>query len=176
MSVNVAPFWIQMYGIPLEALNTKSAEKIGGRWGYVIEAKDPFYEGQLLRSFLRVRVEIDIPKPLSTSFWVPRRDKDKGNVWVCLKYERLQGFYYNRGCIGHDQRICKEEKAMLVLNPSLPRYGLELGVPAAQRLESIRWENSAWKVKGHKKEEEGKVREGHGRMSMWAKSNQPTKL
>ena len=54
VTFDLVPFWVQVHGIPLEAPSTKSTEKIGSRLGVVFEVEDPFSEGQLLRSFLRI--------------------------------------------------------------------------------------------------------------------------
>ena len=42
---NLIPFWIQVHGIPLEALNTRVAEKIGQRLRGVMKIEDPMREG-----------------------------------------------------------------------------------------------------------------------------------
>ena len=84
---NMVSFWVQLHGIPLEALTRKNAEKIGGRLGFVEDVEDPFVDGQIFRSFLKVRVLFDINQAFTTGFWVLRRDK--GKIWVWIKYERL---------------------------------------------------------------------------------------
>ena len=52
-----------------------------------MEVEEPVVEGRRLRSFLRMRVTIDIRQPLTTGFWIPR--KEKKPMWVWLKYEKL---------------------------------------------------------------------------------------
>ena len=74
-------------------------------------------------------------------------------MWI--KYEKFQECYYTCGRIGHNKKSCREEKAMFVFNPKLPRYGPGLGVLAAMRLEAIQKENESRKERGqncHKKE------------------------
>ena len=100
--------------------------------------EDLIAEGRMLRSFLRMRVSIDIRLPLTIGFWVLR--KEKNPVWVWLKYEKLQEYCFQCGRIGHEARQCKEEKAMSLLNPQKPRYGPGLGVAVARPLEAIRRE------------------------------------
>ena len=78
VTFNLVPFWVQVHGIPLKALSIKMTTNIGRRLGGVMEVEDPFPQGQMLRSFLRIRVMIDINLPFITGFWVPRRNK--GNV------------------------------------------------------------------------------------------------
>ncbi|KAJ1377890.1 Zinc finger, CCHC-type [Sesbania bispinosa] len=59
-----------------------------------------------------------------------------------IKYERLQGFCYNCGLIGHDNKKCQKEQEMVIYNPSRPRYGPNLGVPQARSLAAIVTENA----------------------------------
>ncbi|KAJ1382120.1 Endonuclease/exonuclease/phosphatase superfamily [Sesbania bispinosa] len=49
----------------------------------VQEVENPEVEGRLLRTLIRVRALIDIKKPLTTGYWVPR--KDLLDVWIIIK-------------------------------------------------------------------------------------------
>ncbi|KAI9115272.1 hypothetical protein K1719_013591 [Acacia pycnantha] len=115
------PIWIQMHNIPLEALCLENAVTIGGHVGKVILAEDPHYNGRYLRNFLHARVVLDLRKPLSYGFWLPRPDGRK--VWTSIKYEKLQTFCYNCGKIRHDNRTCHSEKLMSSFNMNEPRFG-----------------------------------------------------
>lgn len=65
---------------------------------------DPEEEGGK-GNYLRVRVQVNISKPLS---WV-RKIWSKGKVigWVALRYERLPNFCYWCGLVSHDDRDCE---------------------------------------------------------------------
>ena len=69
---NVVPFWVQAHGIPLEALNVKAATKIGSRLRILLEVEDPVVDGKILRSFVCMRILVNIAEPLTTGFWVLR--------------------------------------------------------------------------------------------------------
>ncbi|KAI9123625.1 hypothetical protein K1719_004925 [Acacia pycnantha] len=60
-------------------------------------------------------------KPLACRFWMPKLDDRK--VWISVRYEKLQSYCYNCGRIGHDNKICKSERAMSLAHPSEPRFG-----------------------------------------------------
>ncbi|RYR42913.1 hypothetical protein Ahy_A08g039346 [Arachis hypogaea] len=61
-------FWIQVHGIPLDHMNKETGILIGGMLGVLAEAEDPKVNGILRRSFLRIRVSINITKALPTDF------------------------------------------------------------------------------------------------------------
>ncbi|KAF7837557.1 reverse transcriptase [Senna tora] len=135
INFKLVPFWVQAHGLPLEQINHKNAERIGGKIGQVLLAENPRVNDKLVKSFVRVRVFVDVSKPLVTGFWAPR--KDGPEVWVFLKYEKLIDMCFNCGIVGHEQKHCKSQKMMAVWDPSLPRYGLALSVPPAKSMTAI---------------------------------------
>ena len=94
----------------------KATTRIGERLGGQMEVEETIVKGRILRSFLRMRVMIDIRQPLTIGFWVPR--KEKRLVWVWLKYEKLQACCFQCGRIGHESKQCKEECAMSLFSPT----------------------------------------------------------
>lgn len=58
---------MQFQGLPLEALSVKNAIKLGEMVEEVFEVEDPWVDGVVVRSCLRVRVHIDVMKPLASS-------------------------------------------------------------------------------------------------------------
>lgn len=136
-------FWIQLHGLPLENINTQSAEKILNQMGEIIEVENPVVDGFLLRHFIRARVRINIKNPLSTGCWVPRRNLPK--IWISIKYEKLQDMCFKCGIIGHEQRSCKEEKEMSTRDKDIPRYSLKVSAPPAKELSLILEERKRWK-------------------------------
>ncbi|XP_057755279.1 uncharacterized protein LOC130974406 [Arachis stenosperma] len=114
-----------------KVLNTVTVRAIVGR---VISAENPFVEGNMLRSFLRVRVEINVQTPLKTGFWLKR--DDGSHSWAEFKYEKLYDYCYKCRKIGHDKKACIEELAMSLVNPTSPRYGPELTTPGLRSIEN----------------------------------------
>lgn len=138
-------FWVQIHGLPLEYITTKNAKKILNQIGELVEIENMFLEGQLVRQFIRARIHINVLQPFFTGCWVPRRNLS--NVWVTVKYEKLQDLCFSCGIIGHDQRSCKEEKQMSSLRRGMPKYGANLSVPPAKELSLIMEERKRWKQK-----------------------------
>lgn len=130
--------------------------------GEVLEVEDPMVDGNLLRSFMRVRVCFNVNNPLPTGCWVQRRDLPK--LWAFFRYEKLQDLCYNCGIVGHEQKECEKERKMAVLDSESPRYGPGLSVPIAKSLEEIVAEKGRWFMVGQK-QEGGRRRESSGENS-----------
>lgn len=126
-------FWVQIHNIPLGTMKV----------GEVIEVKDPRVGGVLLRTFIRVRVMVDVSKPLHTGCWVLRLDIPK--MWVVFRHERLQDVYFKCGIVGHEQKWCDRESAVTVADSKTPKYGPALSAPPTKSLASIADENGRWR-------------------------------
>ncbi|KAI7991576.1 hypothetical protein LOK49_LG12G02484 [Camellia lanceoleosa] len=103
---NWCPFWVQAHGLPIQNMTKQNGLILGNRLGKVLSVEAP-QDGLLLhRSFLRIRVEINIQHPLPRGLWLKRSPGNNG-VWINFKYEKLTDFCYDCGRIGHDNKSCK---------------------------------------------------------------------
>ena len=60
--------------------------------------------GMIAGDFLRVRVEVDVSKPLYRGRRVVLDDDEE--VWVSFSYEKLPNFCYWCGMVSHDDKDC----------------------------------------------------------------------
>lgn len=60
------PFWVQLHGMPYGTMKIRNVSKIGEQIGQVVEVENPMVDGCMVRSFMRVRVLVDVYKPLLT--------------------------------------------------------------------------------------------------------------
>lgn len=110
LDFSFSPFWIQIHGLPLGFLNPKAGMEIAKSLGEVITVEEPGERGKLA-NFLRVRIWVDITKPLKKGFFL-RRAKEE-DIWISFKYERLSDFCYGCGIVGHSVNDCKEKSSLV---------------------------------------------------------------
>ncbi|KAI7980943.1 hypothetical protein LOK49_Contig90G00007 [Camellia lanceoleosa] len=105
-----SPFWMQVHGLPIDKMTRAHGEVIGNRIGRLVEVEAPTTGLLLHRNFLRLRVEVDVFKPLLQGFILHRKDSTGPvgeRIKVLYKHEKLSEFCYACGRIGHDNALCK---------------------------------------------------------------------
>ncbi|KAI7979736.1 hypothetical protein LOK49_Contig262G00003 [Camellia lanceoleosa] len=110
MDFTWSPFWVQIHGLPVEKMTRTNGETIGKRLGRLLRV-DGHSEGLLLdRSFLLIRVELDVSRPLPRGFFLKQPANSSGEtkeLWIDFKIEKLSDFCFDCGRIGHDRNSCK---------------------------------------------------------------------
>lgn len=137
------PMWVQIHGLPLGAMTVTNATKMTKLVGEVLEIEDTMVNGVLLRCFMRARVNFNTLRPLPTGCWVPRKHGPKS--WVMFLYEKLQGFCYTCGVIGHEQKDCREAVKTTAISKEIPLYGAKLSVPPAKPMSLLIKEQQRWR-------------------------------
>lgn len=103
MQFNLTPIWIRLYDGPLLARSKTVVQQMGNRVGRFVEVDEETIHG--LSQSIRLRVEIDLNKPLKTGMKICIDNK---NVWIQIKYERLPSFCYICGHLGHTMKDCDQ--------------------------------------------------------------------
>ena len=103
VEIKWAPFWIQIFNLPLKSRTKETGWAIGSSLGTVLEVDVP-ESGVNWGKFLRVRVQIDVTKRLIRG----KRISIEGGEsrWVQFKLERLPNFCYRCGLLSHALRDC----------------------------------------------------------------------
>ncbi|XP_059431534.1 uncharacterized protein LOC132165041 [Corylus avellana] len=95
-------FWVRMFHLPLAYMGQEVGFQIGSTMG-TVEEVDTDEEGVGWGVFLRVRIKIDLSKPLSRG----RKLRIQGKLeWISFQYERLPRFCYHCGIIRHGSVGC----------------------------------------------------------------------
>ena len=109
-----------MYNLPLGFQSEKILQSIGNFIGEFLASDEHNLTG-VWRNYMRLRVSIDVRKPLKRRIRLKREGGEW--LWVDFKYERLHNFCFICGILGHTDKICPsiyETDATLVTKPYGP--------------------------------------------------------
>ncbi|XP_074363518.1 uncharacterized protein LOC141704100 [Apium graveolens] len=101
--LNKMDIWVQIYDLPRGMISEKIIQSIGNSVGVVVKT-DPLNMQGLWKPYMRVRVTMDIGKPLKRRMKL-KREGDTWS-WINFKYERLSTFCFVCGLLGHSERDC----------------------------------------------------------------------
>ena len=90
------PIWIRVFDLPLGLMNEETARRIGNKAGRFLEV-DMDEDGLAVGEFLRIKVLLDIRKPLFRGVTM------EGEGWCNIKYKFLPNFLlcvWSRGSCG----------------------------------------------------------------------------
>nr|GMD19222.1 uncharacterized protein LOC109173053 [Ipomoea batatas]GME06899.1 uncharacterized protein LOC109173053 [Ipomoea batatas] len=92
-----------MHDLPLGFFSERAATAIGNFIGEFIRIDEESFKGWW-KSFLRIRVRLNINKPLVSQMRVRKNGGDWS--WINFRYERLPHFCFICGLIGHTEMFC----------------------------------------------------------------------
>ncbi|KAL2899415.1 hypothetical protein RDABS01_024497 [Bienertia sinuspersici] len=114
-----SPVWVRVYDLPFVKRNAQFARCIGENMGGFVDFDDSDPLG--LDNFLRIKVMIDVGKPLRRGMKIAT--SSNCSKWVDIKYERLGDFCYYCGKLGHVDRDCEETMIEEEKKEMVYRYG-----------------------------------------------------
>ncbi|KAL5745637.1 hypothetical protein ACOSP7_026783 [Xanthoceras sorbifolium] len=115
-------FWIHIYTIPLACMNYKVARLIAEEVGTIVDF--PMDSKDLWGKFMRIKVRIDITKPLKRGIRMRLENFDT-MITALIKYERLPDFCYGCGFIGHSVKECHNSEVMKsIIEGVEPKFGV----------------------------------------------------
>lgn len=95
--------WLQIYDLPIGFHSEVILKSIGNYVGKFLSS-DPKNLNGVWRNYQRIKVAIDVNKPLKSRM----RIKRAGDwLWISFKYERLPSFCFYCGVIGHSEKFCE---------------------------------------------------------------------
>jgi hypothetical protein len=98
------PIWIHVSKLLMWMMNRKVAEIIGNEVGEFMDVDDE-ENGTAVGRYLRVKVQIDIRRPLMRGVTMEEEGTD-AEKWCPFEYEFLPEFCHCCGIIGHTDRVC----------------------------------------------------------------------
>lgn len=124
--LNKMEIWVQVHDMPTGMLSENVLQAIGNQVGTFVKLDEGNSSG-MWRQYVRIRVSLDITKPLKRRMKIKRENGTFS--WINFKYERLSTFCFVCGLIGHSDRDC----AIVYDNPAkvIERaYGVWLRAPS----------------------------------------------
>jgi hypothetical protein len=103
------PVWVRVMKLPCGMMNKATGEAIGAEIGTFM-TMDLDDDDTALGRYLRIKVRLDIRKPLMRGVTVCVGEKEKP-LWCPLEYEFLPDFCYTCGIISHMDRSCEVQLA-----------------------------------------------------------------
>lgn len=94
--------WVQIHNLPLGMTKSIYGKRFGKSIREVIKL-DIDKDGMGWGPYLRVKVKVNVTKPLPKGCLTPSRDKP---VWIEFKYERLLNFCFQCGIIKYPKLGC----------------------------------------------------------------------
>lgn len=96
--------WIQIYDLPSGFMNENVGRQLGNFFGEFLQY-DEKNDASIWREFMRLKIRIDVRKPLKRKKKITK--KNKSEVVVSCKYERLGEFCFSCGLVTHTERFCR---------------------------------------------------------------------
>jgi 14-3-3 protein epsilon len=101
VELNHLDIWLQVYRLPFGFIQQKGGHAIGRFLG---ELKEYDHRNTIHSTYMRLKVRIDVSKPLQRSWKV--RANEGNYVQIIFKYEKLGTFCYLCGLLGHTDKNC----------------------------------------------------------------------
>ncbi|XP_030502803.2 uncharacterized protein LOC115717973 [Cannabis sativa] len=95
--------WVQVYDLQPGCMSVSVLRNVANVMGRFVESDPKNFVG-VWRDYFRVRVTIDINKPLRRRMRLTK--PDGANFWATFKYERAPTFCFICGIIGHSEKFC----------------------------------------------------------------------
>ncbi|KAK1380771.1 hypothetical protein POM88_027515 [Heracleum sosnowskyi] len=105
MEINNLDLWVQLHGMNAGFMSQRVVTDVGNYIGKFLESDTNNFMG-VWREYLRVRVTIDLTKPLKRRMKL--RKSQTNWCWVNFRYEGIPTFCFICGMIGHGEKFCEK--------------------------------------------------------------------
>lgn len=96
--------WVHVYDLPQGMIRESIMQSVGNSIGRYVKSDSKNMDG-MWKQFIRIRVKMDINKPLKRRMKLKREGGEWS--WLNFKYERLSMFCFVCGLLGHSDRDCE---------------------------------------------------------------------
>lgn len=103
-AVTHTPIWIRIFDLPMGMMDRENGMVFGNTVGEALMV-DMDADGSGIGGYLRVKVRLDVRKPLRRGITLEDVGGGVGK-WCCFEYEHLPTFCYGCGRLGHMEKGC----------------------------------------------------------------------
>ena len=106
VSLNEVDFWIHIHELLVGYMTEMVGKQLGTFFGTFLQY-DAKNNSSIWREFMRLRIRVDVCRPLKRKKKIVK--KDKTEIVVNCKYEKLGDFCFICGLFSHTERFCKKK-------------------------------------------------------------------
>lgn len=123
-TINSAPVWVRLPGLPFKYWNVESLAAIAAEAGKPLRVDEQSLNLER-GSYIRVCVELDLAKPVPEGVWI---GQPGAAFFQIFSYENLPSICTSCGCIGHILKECPQASAQDSPPPSSQTPAATAGV------------------------------------------------
>lgn len=105
VSLDTIDLWVQVHDMQPGFMSERILQEIGSQVGRYICSCPSNFKG-IWREYMRIRITIDITKPLRRRMKVRKAGNEWS--WITFKYENVPTFCFICGIIGHADKFCSK--------------------------------------------------------------------
>lgn len=102
IELNAMDFWVQMYDLKVGFMSEKILTEVGNSNGKFVASCPSNFQG-VWRDYFRIRVTVDVSKPLKRRMKIKNTGADW--FWITFKYKNIPTFYFICGILGHSEKF-----------------------------------------------------------------------
>lgn len=106
VALHEAEFWVHIHDLPVGYMTEVVGKQLGNFFGTFLQY-DTKSNSSIWREFMRLKIRIDVRRPLKRKKKICK--KDKSEVMVNYKYEKLGEFCFICGLLSHTERFCQKK-------------------------------------------------------------------
>lgn len=103
VSLNTMDLWVQIHDLRAGFMSENAVREVGNYIGKYVDSCSSNFTG-VWREYLRVRVTMDLSKPLKRRMKIRKSGNDW--YWIIFKYENIPTFCFICGMLGHADKYC----------------------------------------------------------------------
>lgn len=133
IELNTMDLWVQVHDLKVGFMSESILKGVGNYIGQFVQSCPSNFAG-VWREFMRIRVTIDLNKPLKRRMKLKIAGQDW--FWIAFKYENVPSFCFICGIVGHTEKFCSQLFEKPIEEITKP-YGVWMRAPLRKQVKPI---------------------------------------